>query len=31
MRTNYSELNESLRALIGGVPHRTANLANASA
>lgn len=31
MRTNYSELNESLRALICGVPHKTANLANASA
>ena len=31
MRTDYSELCESLRALIGGVPHRTANLANASA
>lgn len=30
MRTNYSELNESLHALIGGVPYRTANLANAS-
>ena len=31
MNTNYSELNESLRALICGVPHKTANLANASA
>ncbi len=31
MRTDYSELCESLRVLIGGVPHRTANLANASA
>ena len=31
MKTNYIELNESLRALIGGVPHKTANLANASA
>ena len=31
MRTNYSELNESLRALICGVQYRTANLANASA
>jgi GAF domain-containing protein len=28
---NYQELNQSLRALIQGVPHRTANLANASA
>ena len=28
---NYQELNQSLRALIHGVPHRTANLANASA
>ena len=31
MKINYPELNESLRALIGGVPHKTANLANASA
>ena len=31
MKTNYSELNEGLRALICGVPHKTANLANASA
>ena len=31
MRTDYRELNESLRALICGVPHQTANLANASA
>ena len=31
MRTDYKELNGSLRALIGGVPHKTANLANASA
>ena len=29
--TDYTELNESLRSLIGGVPHPTANLANASA
>ena len=29
--TDYRELNEQLRALISGVPHRTANLANASA
>ena len=29
--TDYSTLCEALRALIGGVPHRTANLANASA
>lgn len=28
---NYKELNNSLTALIGGVPHKTANLANASA
>lgn len=28
---NYQELNQILRALIHGVPHRTANLANASA
>ena len=28
---NYQELNQSLRALIHGVPHQTANLANASA
>ena len=31
MRTDYGELCASLRALICGVPHRTANLANASA
>lgn len=31
MRTDYGELCATLRALIGGVPHRTANLANASA
>jgi len=29
--TNYKELNEQLSALIHGVPHRIANLANASA
>ena len=29
--TNYNELNSALEALVGGVPHRTANLANASA
>lgn len=29
--TNYKELNDTLSALIGGVPHKTANLANASA
>lgn len=29
--TDYKELNEQLRALICGVPHRIANLANASA
>ena len=29
--TDYKELSEQLRALICGVPHRTANLANASA
>ena len=29
--TDYKELNEQLRALIGGVPHPIANLANASA
>ena len=29
--TDYKELNEQLRALICGVPYRTANLANASA
>ncbi len=29
--TDYTLLNEQLRALIHGVPHRTANLANASA
>ena len=29
--TDYQELNGQLRALICGVPHRTANLANASA
>ena len=28
---NYESLRESLRALVDGVPHRTANLANASA
>ena len=28
---NYESLCESLRALVDGVPHRTANLANASA
>lgn len=28
---NYTDLQEKLRALIGGVPHKTANLANASA
>ena len=28
---SYQELNQSLRALIKGVPHKTANLANASA
>ena len=27
----YDEINEILKALIGGVPHRTANLANAAA
>lgn len=27
----YDEINEMLQALIGGVPHRTANLANAAA
>ena len=31
MRIDYKELNDALRALTGGVPHRTANLANASA
>ena len=31
MKTDYNELNESLRALTDGVPHKTANLANASA
>ncbi len=29
--TNYQILNAQLSALIGGVPHRTANLANAAA
>ena len=29
--TDYSELNTRLSALIGGIPHLTANLANASA
>ena len=29
--TNYKELSEQLHALIDGVPHKTANLANASA
>ena len=29
--TDYKELTEQLRALICGVPHKTANLANASA
>ncbi len=29
--TNYKELTRQLAGLIGGVPHRTANLANASA
>ena len=29
--TNYEEMCEGLRALISGVPHATANLANASA
>lgn len=28
---NYKEMNQKLRALIGGVPHKIANLANASA
>ena len=28
---NYSELNDQLKALIDGVPHKIANLANASA
>ena len=28
---DYLEINEMLKALIGGVPHRTANLANAAA
>ena len=28
---NYESLRESLRALVDGVPHKTANLANASA
>ena len=31
MKTDYNELNESLRALTDGVPHKTVNLANASA
>lgn len=29
--TNYQELNSALRALVDGVPHKIANLANASA
>ena len=29
--TNYTEINKKLRALIEGVPHKIANLANASA
>ena len=29
--TNYTEINKRLRALIEGVPHKIANLANASA
>ena len=29
--TDYQTLNAQLRALIGGVPHRVANLANAAA
>ena len=29
--TDYSSLNASLRSLVSGVPHRTANLANAAA
>lgn len=29
--TNYTALQEQLQGLIGGVPHRTANLANAAA
>ena len=29
--TDYSELNSSLKSLIGGVPHTLANLANAAA
>ena len=31
MKNDYTALNRSLEALIGEVPHRTANLANASA
>ena len=31
MMTDYNTLNATLASLIGGVPHRTANLANASA
>ena len=31
MKTDYKELCEALRGLICGVPHKTANLANASA
>ena len=31
VRTDYKTLSEELRALISGVPHATANLANASA
>ena len=29
--TNYNELNAQLKSLIEGVPHKIANLANASA
>lgn len=29
--TDYQTLNAQLKALIGGVPHRVANLANAAA
>ena len=31
MKTDYLELCAALRGLIGGVPHKTANIANASA
>lgn len=31
MMVDYAELNRQLQALIGGVPHRVANLANAAA